>query len=378
MAARVRERAGARAPPRNDERAGAEVPRDLPVGPRPMVPADDRRTRGTRSRPPQPSRSSPACRAAPHPGSASAGGTGGPAGRARCPFGGEGTLGAETVALRSNRILSSSREGEQGAGIPTPRRGRRRGPDPRRGPAHLQQEPVTVGDLDAVTAAHDPAGSTPVAIPPPNRRPSPPGPGHVDPAHVDPGCRRSRVGARRGGALGDRRCRATERTGLARHPRHRRRRRRGARRARARPRDPRRLREVGWFEPGVAPGAAGSAVLAGHVDSRSQGAGVFLELRRLDVGDAVTLAHAEGEETTWRVVARGGDPGRLGGARRRRCCSARCSRRACADSTERGRHARPRGRSVGRPLPRVPTRRRANADGAWRGPDGHPRLVTRG
>jgi hypothetical protein len=51
---------------------------------------------------------------------------------------------------------------------------------------------------------------------------------------------------------------------------------------------------VGWYELGVAPGEAGSAVLAGHVDSRTQGRGAFFDLRDLDVGDRATVAHEDG------------------------------------------------------------------------------------
>jgi sortase (surface protein transpeptidase) len=60
---------------------------------------------------------------------------------------------------------------------------------------------------------------------------------------------------------------------------------------------------VGWYEPGVVPGQPGSAVLAGHVDSRTQGAGVLFRLRELDVDDEIVL-EADGEEQRWRVVSR--------------------------------------------------------------------------
>jgi sortase (surface protein transpeptidase) len=60
---------------------------------------------------------------------------------------------------------------------------------------------------------------------------------------------------------------------------------------------------VGWYEPGVVPGQPGSAVLAGHVDSRTQGAGVLFRLRELDVDDEIVL-EADGEEQRWRIVAR--------------------------------------------------------------------------
>jgi sortase (surface protein transpeptidase) len=63
------------------------------------------------------------------------------------------------------------------------------------------------------------------------------------------------------------------------------------------------VERVGWYEPGVAPGEEGSAVLSGHVDSRTQGPGVLFELRSIDVDDEVVIETAEGEQR-WRVVGR--------------------------------------------------------------------------
>ena len=62
---------------------------------------------------------------------------------------------------------------------------------------------------------------------------------------------------------------------------------------------------TGWYELGVAPGeATGTAVISGHVDSRDQGRGAFWDLRRMDVDDIVTVDHADGTTSEWRVVAR--------------------------------------------------------------------------
>ena len=69
---------------------------------------------------------------------------------------------------------------------------------------------------------------------------------------------------------------------------------------------------IGWYDPqpdpetgtglGVIPGVQGTAVLAGHVDSRTQGRGALYQLRELRVGDIIELDHADGSATTWRVT----------------------------------------------------------------------------
>ena len=60
---------------------------------------------------------------------------------------------------------------------------------------------------------------------------------------------------------------------------------------------------VGWYEPGVRVGEPGTAVLAGHVDSRVQGRGALFDLVRLEPGDLVVVG--DGEETSqWRVTGR--------------------------------------------------------------------------
>ena len=64
------------------------------------------------------------------------------------------------------------------------------------------------------------------------------------------------------------------------------------------------VQEIGWYEvQGVLPGDDGTAVLAGHVDSRSQGPGAFYDLRHLDVGAAVTISDGD-QEQEWVVTAR--------------------------------------------------------------------------
>lgn len=64
------------------------------------------------------------------------------------------------------------------------------------------------------------------------------------------------------------------------------------------------VREIGWYRHGPVPGVRGSAVLAGHVDSRTQGVGVFFELDRLQPGDMVEVTDADGATTAWVVTGR--------------------------------------------------------------------------
>jgi hypothetical protein len=73
---------------------------------------------------------------------------------------------------------------------------------------------------------------------------------------------------------------------------------------------------VGWYRFGPPPGAGGSAVLLGHVDSWMQGPGVFFRLRELEPADVIRVKFANGSESSFRVVARrsypkGGLPGKL-------------------------------------------------------------------
>jgi len=56
---------------------------------------------------------------------------------------------------------------------------------------------------------------------------------------------------------------------------------------------PRNPDRAGWFAAGTRPGAAGPAVVAGHVDSRD-GPAVFWRLRELRPGDVVRVGRADG------------------------------------------------------------------------------------
>ncbi|GLY24500.1 class F sortase [Micromonospora sp. NBRC 101691] len=63
--------------------------------------------------------------------------------------------------------------------------------------------------------------------------------------------------------------------------------------------------QVGWYRYGPGLEAdAGSIVVAGHVDSATQGRGAFYRLRELDRGDTVTVTGSDGRERAYRVVAR--------------------------------------------------------------------------
>jgi sortase family protein len=61
---------------------------------------------------------------------------------------------------------------------------------------------------------------------------------------------------------------------------------------------------AGWYRFGPAPGAPGSAVVAGHVDDAEQGLGAMAALRGAAPGDEVVVTGADGAATRWRVVSR--------------------------------------------------------------------------
>ena len=58
---------------------------------------------------------------------------------------------------------------------------------------------------------------------------------------------------------------------------------------------------VAWYEYGPAPGQAGSAVLAGHVDWHGV-PGIFFRLRELQAGDPVTVTMSDGTVLGFHVV----------------------------------------------------------------------------
>lgn len=68
---------------------------------------------------------------------------------------------------------------------------------------------------------------------------------------------------------------------------------------------PKEVDRVGWYRYGPPPGAAaGSAVVAGHVDSRAQGPGAMFRLRELGVGDRVDVRLGDGRTVRYAVTGK--------------------------------------------------------------------------
>jgi sortase (surface protein transpeptidase) len=59
---------------------------------------------------------------------------------------------------------------------------------------------------------------------------------------------------------------------------------------------------AGWYERGTAPGATGTAIVAGHVDTRS-GPAVFYGLGTLTRGDRIEVARRDGRTAVFGVDA---------------------------------------------------------------------------
>jgi hypothetical protein len=61
---------------------------------------------------------------------------------------------------------------------------------------------------------------------------------------------------------------------------------------------------VGWYAAAsrrVSPGDPGTAVIAGHRDSRVQGAGALHDLSELEHGQRIEVVHLDGSVSTWQV-----------------------------------------------------------------------------
>lgn len=67
---------------------------------------------------------------------------------------------------------------------------------------------------------------------------------------------------------------------------------------------PRNVTDVAWYEYGPAPGEAGSAVLAAHVDLQNQGPGVFFNLKSLEPGELIVVTFDDGSEEWFETRAR--------------------------------------------------------------------------
>lgn len=66
------------------------------------------------------------------------------------------------------------------------------------------------------------------------------------------------------------------------------------------PRDP---GTVGWYSRGARPGATrGSMVMAGHVNSRSQGKGLLAGLRKTKIGDVILVRVPDGRGYAYRIT----------------------------------------------------------------------------
>ncbi len=63
------------------------------------------------------------------------------------------------------------------------------------------------------------------------------------------------------------------------------------------------IHRVGWWRDGAAPGdAAGTVLIAGHVDSAAAGAGAFYNLKSAAVGTTITVTTAGGGTVSYRVT----------------------------------------------------------------------------
>ncbi|MFD9006539.1 class F sortase [Streptomyces sp. NPDC059582] len=60
---------------------------------------------------------------------------------------------------------------------------------------------------------------------------------------------------------------------------------------------------AGWYGKGPAPGSAGTAVIAGHVDLRTGGPGVFYDLGALAKSDMIEISRADGRTAMFTVDA---------------------------------------------------------------------------
>jgi sortase A len=59
---------------------------------------------------------------------------------------------------------------------------------------------------------------------------------------------------------------------------------------------------VAWYKLGAKPGEIGSAVVAGHFDSKTGGPAVFYDLEKLEVGDEISVVGKTGQQLVFVVT----------------------------------------------------------------------------
>lgn len=65
------------------------------------------------------------------------------------------------------------------------------------------------------------------------------------------------------------------------------------------------VHNLGWYQYGPSPGApAGSIVIAGHVDSATQGIGALFPLRTIEAGAVITVTTTDERQWDYRVISR--------------------------------------------------------------------------
>jgi LPXTG-site transpeptidase (sortase) family protein len=65
---------------------------------------------------------------------------------------------------------------------------------------------------------------------------------------------------------------------------------------------PKKFGDVAWYSPGSQPGAAGNAVIDGHVNNALTTAGVFQHLSQIALGDKITVTNASGTPVSFTVT----------------------------------------------------------------------------
>jgi len=63
------------------------------------------------------------------------------------------------------------------------------------------------------------------------------------------------------------------------------------------------VHEAGWYDQGPTPGQVGSAILVGHVDSRTANDGIFYHLGNLVPGDTIHVTLANHKTVTFTVTS---------------------------------------------------------------------------